>query len=259
MKGFAFAVVALLLMSGAAVGDWDIGDPHKMHYPQLPDPTGWDVAATYYEGLADDWMCGGSGYVLDFHIWGSWRDDLEDEISFIHTAIWSDDPVGDQGVPGEDPDNQWSKPLERLWHKDNYAANGDYTVRHWGTGAQGWYEPATGQVLPNDHQNIYQYNFVFDASDNPVWQVEGTIYWLEVSVRLPFDSQTKWGWKSSVDHWNDDAVWGHSEPGTIWEAELYEPPDFTQSLDLAFVITPEPATICVLALGAMCLSRRRKV
>ena len=127
-------------------------------------------------------------------------------------------------------------------------------MNHWGDGLQGWYEPLTGEVLEDDHWGVWQYNFE-DISD-PFIQVEGETYWLEISMRLHPTSTAKWGWKSSVDHWNDDAVWGWGEPDTYWEGELYEPPDFTQSLDLAFVITPEPTSLGLLALGGLALLRR---
>ena len=52
-----------------ALADWDIGDGHKMHYPQLPDPNGWDVNLTGNK-VFDDWRCGGSGPVDDIHFWG---------------------------------------------------------------------------------------------------------------------------------------------------------------------------------------------
>jgi hypothetical protein len=45
---------------------------HKMHFPQLPDPTGWDVRAYCIE---DDWQCSETGYVSDIHFWGSWHAD----------------------------------------------------------------------------------------------------------------------------------------------------------------------------------------
>jgi hypothetical protein len=51
---------------------------HKMHYPQLPDPGGWDVNATGNVSLpnsimlADDFRCTETGYIDDMHFWGSW-------------------------------------------------------------------------------------------------------------------------------------------------------------------------------------------
>ena len=245
--------IVAFLAAAPLMADWDPGDGHKMHFPQLPDPYGWDVNATYYDGLADDWQCSQSGYVDDIHFWGSWKDDAVGNISFIHTAFWSNDPVGDQGIPGEDPYNTFSKPLARIWHHDNYP--GEFTVRWYEDGDQGWYHPGTGQVLPNNHVSTYQYN-IADITD-PFWQEKDEIYWLETSVRLAYGSTEMWGWKSSINHFMDDAVWGHDEPGTIWENELYEPPSFTQSLDLAFVITPEPCSIGILGLGALVLLRRR--
>jgi hypothetical protein len=57
------------------------------------------------------------------------------------------------------------------------------------------------------------------------------------AIVAPDSPQPRWGWKSSLDHWNDDAVHG------FWYelewVELLEPPLFETSLDLAFVITDE--------------------
>jgi len=46
LKMKLFLVCALTLVVGApvALGHWDPCDPHKMHFPQMPDPCGWDVA-----------------------------------------------------------------------------------------------------------------------------------------------------------------------------------------------------------------------
>ena len=50
-------VCTLLIFGGTiAVADWNEGDGHKMHYPQLPDPNGWDVDFHDWM-LADDWQC----------------------------------------------------------------------------------------------------------------------------------------------------------------------------------------------------------
>ena len=52
------AVIGMIAVP--VLADWDIGDGHKMHYPQLPDPNGWDVNITNTL-VFDDWQCGGSG------------------------------------------------------------------------------------------------------------------------------------------------------------------------------------------------------
>jgi hypothetical protein len=96
------------------------------------------------------------------------------------------------------------------------------------TPPQGWYDPDTGEYLPADHTTMYQYNIT--GIRDPFLQQIGTIYWLEICVET---ISGEWGWKSSQDHWEDDAVWRLGSP---W-VDLYEPPLFTQSLDLAFVIT----------------------
>ncbi len=243
--------VVSLLSAPAALADWNIGDGHKMHYPQLPDPNGWDVDATYYEALADDWQCSETGPVQDIHFWGSWKDDLVGDIDFFHIKIWSDQPA--QGI-------EPSRPLQELWHGDFYP--GDFTIREVTGGNQGWYDPynvaAGGPVVePGNHTRMFQYN-INDVSTfaPPFIQQQGEIYWLEISTKLAFGSQAQWGWKSSLDHFNDDAFWGHSVPTEVWMEELYEP-FTTQSLDLAFVITPEPSTLAAFALGGLALLRRR--
>jgi hypothetical protein len=63
------------------------------------------------------------------------------------------------------------------------------------------------------------------------------------------------GWKTSWMHWNDDAVW-RLVGGMPWY-ELTDPIT-GESLDMAFVITPEPTTMALLGLGAMALMRRKR-
>ncbi len=63
---------------------WQSGDPHKMHFPQLPDVEGWDVDVTYANILADDWKCSETGPVEDIHFWYSW---LGDKIGIITVSV----------------------------------------------------------------------------------------------------------------------------------------------------------------------------
>ena len=83
---------------------------------------------------------------------------------------------------------------------------------------QGWYDPATEEVIPNDHVLYYQYN-ITDIPE-PFIQHQGEIYWLELCMEVADPENTRWGWKSSEDHWNDDAVWR----GEDWQ-DLFEPGD----------------------------------
>jgi len=244
------------VMAGAVLGDWDPGDPHKMHHPQLPDPGGWDVRisnARRQPGeppqwvVADDWECSQTGPVDDVHFWVSWMQDVVDTLGIrsIHLSIHDNIPVGPDG---------WSIPggLIREW---DIGPTG-FTVRHYGSEEQGWFDPPFEEWQPNDHTEYYQINIV-DIPD-PFTQQAGTIYWLDISVDLGGESETgKLGWKTSQDHWMDDAVyWDPIDQRWI---ELRDPMT-TESLDMAFVITPEPGTLLLLAggLAGACGARRRR-
>jgi hypothetical protein len=84
---------------------------------------------------------------------------------------------------------------------------------------EGWFDPETPEVLEFDHGMYYQYN-ITDIAD-PFYQQQGNIYWMELCMTVQTgDPQPEWGWKTSVNHWNDDAVWR----GTNWD-ELLDPLD----------------------------------
>lgn len=232
----------LAMTSTRVLADWNPGDPHKMHYPQLPDPTGWDVDVTT-DFIFDDWMCGGSGPVSDIHFWASSKNDMGGLLERIIVEIWSDVPVGD-------PSNQlpYSHPGGKLWDYTFFPP--DWTVRGPDSGGvQGWYSPEEGSFMPNNHLNYYQFNF--QNIVNPFYQDEGTVYWLGIHM-VPLSAQdAPWGWKTSLDHWNDDATYYLGG----WN-ELMDPLNF-MSLDMAFVITPEPATFAFLFMGGALLLKRR--
>ncbi len=242
-----FAAVAFVAAPAAA--DWKEGDSFKIHFPQLPDPYGWDVNASFpMVTLADDFRCTETGPITDIHFWGSWKDDILGQLAKVHLSIHADDRTG-----------PFSKPGELLWSWDGEPT----AIRPVDPPSmQGWLDPATGQVMPQNHQRYFQYNIT--KIPRPFVQKEGELYWLDISA-TPVNGT--WGWKTSRSpHYEDSAVWAPLDPafpGFNWQ-ELRGPTGLP--LDLAFVITsvPEPSSLILVGLGAAglfglaILGRRRK-
>lgn len=227
-SGIIIAFLVVALFTSPVLADWDPSDSYKMHYPQLPNATGWVVKCTDLNPgpttLGDDWQCTETGPVTDIHIWGSFSGDYFNPP--FRLEIWTDNRSGPNNKPGT-----------LLWQR-NFTSD-EYTVRWNETGPQGWYDPVNSWfVWPLELQNrTYQYNFYIAPSEAFI-QEEGSIYWLVVSANWPV-VQGIFGWKTSSTHFEDDAVfWNESIGG--W-SELRDPIT-NESLDLAFVITGEPAS-----------------
>lgn len=201
--------------------------------------------------VADDWLCNDPRPVTDIHIWGSWWNDqpAPDWTPVFQLTIYSDIPA----VPGV----TYSTPGEALWSTIQVP-----TVRFWDLGQELFYDPNTGLLSPETV--VWQYNFVLDPADY-FRQQEGTIYWLSVQALGPTQGHL-WGWKTSEQHWNDDATFTDPDIPTMDWQELRDPftgsPTFGQSLDMAFVLTvPEPRVYALavgLALTGFAAWRRRR-
>lgn len=291
------SIVGLTLMmfclTGDVSADWDPGDPFKMHYPQLPDltPNGLDVlAGPLVDGsvifpdtipekfLADDWMCTASGPVTGIHFWGSYLGDqqvmasLDPNDSFFSLVIYEDIPA---------TATSFSMPGAPLW--DTYVQ--PTSARFYATADEGFYDPNRDEIIGSDTE-VWQFNFDIPAADAFV-QTAGEIYWLGIHhtfdvnrdgvvdgldfITLNNVKPVGFGWKTSQDHFNDDGVWtdvstiftgGHVVPpaGEPWGELVYPSshPFGGMSMDLSFVIVPEPAAglLLLLASGLCGLLRR---
>jgi hypothetical protein len=215
----AFFVAAIFLFAAIAPvsADWDEGYCYKMHYPQLPDPQGWDVYAWGYPYMvADDWQCTETGPVTDIHIWGSWASDNATNPDF-HLEI---------------RDNFSWYPGNILWQR-NFTES-DYTVRWNDTGPQGFLYPGIGSPAEDNHNLTFQYNFYIDFSE-AFEQQEGNIYWLVVSTPNATTSGARaFGVKTTTNdtRFGNTAVFWVDGVHWVWEELNYA----GEPLDLAFVI-----------------------
>lgn len=250
-KLIMICVVCVCLTSIACANVEDPWEDAKMHYPQLPDPYGWDVAFNDTV-LADDWQCSQSGAVSDIHFWISFRGYNEPIPPAIISptfavSIFSDIPAGTVAP--------YSMPGDLLWSQ--IFTPDQYDVQLAGCSPQGWLNPLTQEALPEDHLAYFQVDIDFIA--DPFVQEEGTIYWLGLQLlsdTFPYEI----GWKTSESpHFNDDAVYLLGEQGYQELVYPYNDPFGRggQSIDLAFVITPEPTTIGLLTLGGLALLRKK--
>ncbi|MHC4497795.1 MAG: DUF7901 domain-containing protein, partial [Planctomycetota bacterium] len=236
---------------------------------QLPDldNTGIDVDATDEQKwqpqvLADDFECTTSDPITDIHIWGSWYGDFMpsggDETAVSFTLSIHKDIPADPNIP-----DSYSMPGDLLWTRDFQP--GQFWVSPYAVGlTEGWYVPCADPPYyePDAESRCWQYDFymnpvqAFHQQGDPCNPVT---YWLDVQASPVFSPSlplpiTRFGWKTSIDHWNDDAVWavGEDPPAGPWNELRYPPghPFEGQTADLAFAITTEKQELILQALVA---------
>jgi hypothetical protein len=217
---------------------WKDGDPHKMHWAQLPDTreTGIDVDM-FWSSLADDFRCAQNGPITDIHFWGSFADDVmpplgSDSMTF-KVSIYANREATSL-IP-------WSRPGELLWTKDiprfSYDVS-EITNNIW----EGWFDPASKFYERGNHKRTFQFNICFDPEDELFIQRLGTMYWLEIKHVAEQDAQYTFGWKTTRQslQFEDAAVWRH--PSLGWMPMSYPSGHESEGkrMDLSFVITGEP-------------------
>jgi len=267
---FVLGLAVTLLPQAARAGNW----------VQLPDMsaagTGLDVLATwrtdaaevpvYQKVVADDFKCTRTGPITNITIWGSWLNDELNPNTAFKLTIRADVPAG-RDAPYSHPGNG---PEDILWQ---VACGAGVPVRTlYGTAPEQFYDPNTKSMLGADTK-VWKYTFNFPEA--MAFTQHGTLadpvtYWLTVQADQ-MGPEGAFGWKTSLDHNLDDAayadtdVWGGAltgpAPSPVFWSDLHYPaghPLAPGSMDMAFAVSPEPATMALLGLGvAGILARRR--
>ena len=183
--------------------------------------------------LADDFRCTQTGPITDFHVWTSFRNDELPPEGLTNVAftlyLYKD-------VPAQVPENPFSHPGDLLWSREFPA--GTYAAGRISAGtSEWWHDPMQNTwVFPGDSQ-VYQYDFVVPEEEAYV-QATGTVYWLGLKYNELQPGGFQLGWKTSTNHWNDDACWLDPD-GLAWHELRYagEHPLAPASMDLAFAVT----------------------
>ncbi|KYK38520.1 MAG: hypothetical protein AYK18_17050 [Theionarchaea archaeon DG-70] len=219
-KTLSFLVAMVLIaasmtsMTNVAVADWESGDGHKMHYPQLPKgPGGYSVMATVSSSppyVADDWQCSESGPVTDIHFWGHCLGS-PCGIQFFEIRIAEKTNYGVGQI-------LWVRefPISDVIVSDPI----DATPLH-------WINPLTGGSIINVSEMYWQYNI--ENIDDPFIQVEGKEYWLIIGAHWSVASPI-WGWEECAE------VYSFGSPAKFRQ-DLNQWQDIGSVRDLAFVIS----------------------
>ncbi len=250
VPGITFARIRLsstggLLPTGAAM-DGEVEDHtvlidggiEEWKWEQLPDlgETGIDVNCSEPFILADDFLCEAPGRLTHIEVFGSW---LSDYIPFGADPLAVDFFLSiHEDIPAWESPTGYSMPGEMLWFTQIPA--GMFVAEVYQDQIiEGWMDPPAGYIFPADWTC---WRYIFDLPPEQAFHQTGTpdsavVYWLDVQA-MPHDQEARFGWKTSLDHWNDDAVWGmgmEPYPGP-WEELIYPPMHQMagHSIDLAF-------------------------
>ena len=215
---------------------------------QLPDMAdGFNILSLPEDPVvADDWLCTNGEPITEIHFWGSYLNEQG-----VH---WQQGNPGPPVKPlpatpgvqefklsfhkdipaGVDPNMHWSHPgekvIEDVWIEfDNVEERYWDSVPHTDAAGEVWWE--------------HKYYYIVRLEE-PFPQKKGRVYWLDIGA-IPKDTGTEpmwfWGWETSKDHWNDNAVLGWISD--FWWEDLGQ--YYPSPIDMAFLlITRDDTRYC---------------
>ena len=178
--------------------------------------------------VADDWLCTNGKPITEVHFWGSYLNREEKHweqynpgppasllppspgVEAFKLSFHKDIPAG------VDPKMPWSHPgalIQDVWVEFD-KVNERYwdSVPHTGPDGNIWWE--------------HKFYYIVRLENNPFPQEKGKVYWLDIGA-VPKQTGTEptwyWGWETSKDHWNDNAVMGD---GHRWNELGHSASDF---------------------------------
>ena len=208
---------------------WDLAfelltTQEPVKWEQLPDEEqGMDVLGgpfkpydqVYEKYLADDFFSNEGGPITDIILFSSYLWNFRmGEARLFNLAIYDDIPavISPTGysMPGNPVWNWYGSPIV----EEIYATADEF-----------FYDPNADTIVGMDSQ-IYRYTFRIDAADTLLLRAS-TVYWLGAHhsfdldgsgfvdvgdrylLREPHLAGEEWayGWKTTRNHWNDEAVW----------------------------------------------------
>lgn len=194
--------------------------------------------------VADDWFCTNGKPITEVHFWGSYlsRDGVHWEqgnpvppnttpgVEEFKLSFHKDIPAG------VDPEMPWSHPgdlIRDVWvHFEKVEERYWDSVPHTDAAGNIWWE----------HKFYYIVHL-----KKPFQQRQGEVYWLDVGAKPREGSDWFWGWETSKDHWNDNAVRGN---GSWWQQLFGWAIDFedlmlgaTYNVGATFITSGVPVTV----------------
>jgi hypothetical protein len=217
------------------------GGPIKwLQFPDMAD--GINIVSEPGQDVADDWLCTNGRPVTEVHFWGSyltpdgerhWEQENPGPPQFplpqpptvvqeFRFRFHSDIPAG------ANPEKPWSHPGELLQEVgipfDQVRYHYWDSVPHTDPTGNVWWE--------------HKYRYIVKLEE-PFNQEEGRVYWLDIAAVPVDDNQWVWGWETSKDHWNDNAV-RRQEGSWLPIGQLQN-----RKIDMAFaLVTPVDEDYC---------------